>query len=86
MEEKVHGFRAGDRSHGRTEEIYSTIEELMEEIAKLGYVALGNEMLLEAGEKQKREALRHHREKLALAFGLVNGAAPPGKALRSRRT
>lgn len=30
----------------------------------------------------KREALMYHSEKLALAFGLVSGAAPPVKALR----
>ncbi|GKA46341.1 putative pentatricopeptide repeat-containing protein, partial [Tanacetum coccineum] len=31
---------------------------------------------------EKMEALWYHSEKLALAFGLVVGAAPPGKALR----
>lgn len=79
---KVHVFLAGDRRHERTEEIYEKLAELMEEIEKLGYVPVWKEMLREVGEGEKREALWYHSEKLAVAFGVVSGAAPPGKALR----
>ncbi|KAA8528067.1 hypothetical protein F0562_035064 [Nyssa sinensis] len=74
---KVHVFLAGDRRHKRTEEIFAKLAELMEEIEKLGYVPCWDEVLHEVEEGEKREALRHHSEKLAVAFGLVSGAAPP---------
>ncbi|MCD9643125.1 hypothetical protein HAX54_030278 [Datura stramonium] len=79
---EVHVFLAGDRRHERTDEIYAKLEELMEEIEKLGYVPVWTEMLHEVEENEKKKALWYHSEKLALAFGLLNGAAPPGKALR----
>ena len=79
---EVHVFLAGDRRHERTEEIYEKLAELMKEIEKLGYVPVWKEMLHEVGEGEKREALWYHSEKLAVAFGVVSGAAPPGKALR----
>ncbi|KAF5465854.1 hypothetical protein F2P56_015821 [Juglans regia] len=79
---KVHVFLAGDRRHERTEEIYEKLAELMEGIEKLGYVPVWKEMFHEVGEREKREALWYHSEKLAVAFGVVSGAAPPGKALR----
>ncbi|KAK9931262.1 hypothetical protein M0R45_018546 [Rubus argutus] len=79
---KVHVFLAGDRRHQRIDEIYAKLAELMEGIEKLGYVPLQNEMLHEVGEQEKKEALWYHSEKLAVAFGVVSGAAPPGKPLR----
>lgn len=79
---KVHVFLAGDRRHERTEEIYGKLAELIEEIEKLGYVPCLDDVLHEMGESEKREALMFHSEKLAVAFGLVSGAAPPGKAMR----
>ncbi|RWR81206.1 pentatricopeptide repeat-containing-like protein [Cinnamomum micranthum f. kanehirae] len=79
---EVHVFMAGDRRHERAAEIYTKLAELMEEIAKLGYVEASEVVLHEVEEAEKREALWYHSEKLAVAFGVVSGAAPPGKALR----
>lgn len=79
---EVHVFLAGDRNHERTEEIYAKLRNLIWEIEKLGYVPIWAEMLHEVGEKEKKEALWYHSEKLALAYGVLVGAAPPGKALR----
>ncbi|CAK9172904.1 unnamed protein product, partial [Ilex paraguariensis] len=79
---QVHIFLAGDRTHGRTDEIYTKLAELMEEIEKLGYVPVWDEILHEVKEPEKREALWYHSEKLALTYGVLSGAAPPGKALR----
>lgn len=79
---KIHVFLAGDRRHEMTDKIYAKLAELMEEIEKLGYVPVWDEMLHEVGEREKREGLWYHSEKLAVAFGVVSGAAPPGKALR----
>lgn len=79
---EVHVFLAGDRNHERIEEIYATLKELIWEIEKLGYVPIWDEMLHEVEEKEKKEALWYHSEKLALAYGVLTGVAPPGKALR----
>ncbi|XP_058089402.1 pentatricopeptide repeat-containing protein At4g33170-like [Magnolia sinica] len=79
---EVHIFLAGDRRHERTAEIYAKLVELMEEIAKLGYVEASEVVLHEVEAAEKREALWYHSEKLVVAFGVVSGAAPPGKALR----
>ncbi|GJX34028.1 putative pentatricopeptide repeat-containing protein [Tanacetum coccineum] len=73
---------AGDRRHEDTEKIYAKLSELQEKILKLGYVPVYDQMMHEVGRGEKMEALWYHSEKLALAFGLVVGAAPPGKALR----
>ncbi|XP_039071745.1 putative pentatricopeptide repeat-containing protein At5g52630 [Hibiscus syriacus] len=79
---EVHVFMAGDRKHQRTEEIYTKLAELMDAIEKLGYRPVWDEMLHEVGEGEKKEALRYHSEKLALAYAIVSGAAPAGKPIR----
>ncbi|KAI3921458.1 hypothetical protein MKW98_013392 [Papaver atlanticum] len=79
---EVHVFLAGDRNHERMNEIYAKLAELREEIKKLGYKEVVDEKLHEMEAADKRELLWSHIEKLALAFGVVSGAAPPGKALR----
>ncbi|XP_026435953.1 putative pentatricopeptide repeat-containing protein At5g52630 [Papaver somniferum] len=79
---EVHVFLAGDRNHERMNEIYAKLAELREEIKKLGYKEAVDEKLHEMEAADKRELLWSHSEKLALAFGVVSGAAPPGKALR----
>lgn len=80
---EVHVFLAGDKRHRRRTEIYMKLMELMEGIEKLGYVPISEEILHEIrGEKEMREALWSHSEKLALAFGLLEGVTPPAKALR----
>ncbi|KAJ4977546.1 hypothetical protein NE237_008326 [Protea cynaroides] len=79
---EVHVFLAGDRRHERTMEIYAKLTDLMEEIRKLGYVEVSDAMLHEVEAAEKREALWYHSEKLAVAFGLISGAALPGKPLR----
>ncbi|RVX12896.1 putative pentatricopeptide repeat-containing protein [Vitis vinifera] len=79
---KVHVFLAGDRRHERSHEIYAKLVELMEKIEELGYSPVLKEMLHEVEEGVKKETLWYHSEKLAVAFGVVSDAAPPGKALR----
>ncbi|CAO2821575.1 unnamed protein product [Amaranthus hypochondriacus] len=79
---KVHVFLAGDNEHERIEDIYAKLAELMKGIEKLGYVPNWSEMLHDVEQGEKREGLSYHSEKLALAFGVLSGAAPPGKPLR----
>ncbi|OWM63272.1 hypothetical protein CDL15_Pgr022017 [Punica granatum] len=81
---RVHVFMAGDRRHERRGEIYAKLEELMSAIEQLGYEPIMDEMVHHESvvEAEKRERLQHHSEKLAAAFGLLEGVTPPGKALR----
>ncbi|XP_050900173.1 pentatricopeptide repeat-containing protein At4g33170 [Lathyrus oleraceus] len=79
---KVHVFVAGDWKHERSVEIYHKLEELMGDIEKLGYVPVWDELLHNVGEEKSKEALWYHSEKLAVAFGVLCGSIPPGKALR----
>ncbi|XP_043708249.1 pentatricopeptide repeat-containing protein At4g33170-like [Telopea speciosissima] len=79
---EVHVFLAGDRRHERTMEIYAKLTDLMEEIKTLGYVEVSDAMLHEVEAAEKKEALWYHSEKLAVAFALISGAAPPGKPVR----
>ncbi|KMT16530.1 hypothetical protein BVRB_3g048240 [Beta vulgaris subsp. vulgaris] len=79
---EIHVFLAGDNEHEQIKEIYAKLAELMKEIEKLGYVPNWSEMLHDVEEGEKREGLSYHSEKLALAFGVLSGAAPPGKPFR----
>ncbi|GAB2294320.1 hypothetical protein Dimus_028530 [Dionaea muscipula] len=79
---EVHVFLAGDWRHERSEEIYTKLEELMQEIGNLGYVPNWDNRFAAAEETEKKDRLWYHSEKLALAFGVLSGASPPGKALR----
>ncbi|KAF8688069.1 hypothetical protein HU200_042436 [Digitaria exilis] len=66
---QVHVFVANERRHEQLPEIYDKLNELIQEVGKLGY-------------KEADEALWHHSERLALAYGLISGAVPSGKVLR----
>ncbi|KAL5698278.1 hypothetical protein ACHQM5_029339 [Ranunculus cassubicifolius] len=79
---EVHEFFAGDKRHKRTVEIYNKLEEIMDAIGKLGYKEVTSASLHDAGVEEKKKALWYHSEKLAVAFGVLSDAAPPGKALR----
>ncbi|KAK7399888.1 hypothetical protein VNO78_11082 [Psophocarpus tetragonolobus] len=79
---EVHTFVAGDWKHERSKEIYQKLAELMEDIEKLGYTPVWDEVLHNVGEEKKKKALWYHSEKLAVAFGVLCGSAPPGKPLR----
>ncbi|XP_020401127.1 LOW QUALITY PROTEIN: pentatricopeptide repeat-containing protein At2g03880, mitochondrial [Zea mays] len=65
----VHVFVANERRHEQLLEIYDKLTELILEVEKLGY-------------KETDEGFGHHSERLALAYGLISGAAPSGKVLR----
>ncbi|KAF7134430.1 hypothetical protein RHSIM_Rhsim08G0211700 [Rhododendron simsii] len=68
----VHEFVAGDQSHPQSEEIYSKLEEIMEDLKFAGYLCNTSELSLDIGEEEKENALNWHSEKLAIAFGLIS--------------
>ncbi|XP_057422355.1 pentatricopeptide repeat-containing protein At4g33170-like [Lotus japonicus] len=79
---KVHVFVAGDWKHERSVEIYEKLAELMGDIEKLGYVPVWDEILHNVGEEKRKDALWHHSEKLAVAFGVLCESLPSRKPLR----
>ncbi|GJN30253.1 hypothetical protein PR202_gb18544 [Eleusine coracana subsp. coracana] len=66
---QVHVFVANERRHEQISEIDNKLNELIREVEKLGY-------------RETNEGFWHHSERLALAYGLIGGAVPSGKALR----
>nr|XP_043618614.1 pentatricopeptide repeat-containing protein At5g04780, mitochondrial [Erigeron canadensis] len=71
IKDKVHAFMVGDGNHDRIGEIYSRLEDLLEEMRKLGYRCETQHDLHNVEDNQKEELLRHHSERLALVFGLM---------------
>ncbi|KAL9247630.1 hypothetical protein vseg_021043 [Gypsophila vaccaria] len=72
VKHQVHIFMVGEREHPRIAEIYSKLDEIMEEIQKLGYKAEIEHDVHDVDESRKSDLLRHHSEKLALAFGVIS--------------
>ncbi|KAH6807755.1 hypothetical protein C2S51_028863 [Perilla frutescens var. frutescens] len=83
VKDNIHTFIVGDRSHPRSEEIYSKLEELGHLMAKAGYVPMLDTDLHHVENKEKELLLLHHSEKLAVAFGLI--ATPPGAPIRVKK-
>ncbi|KAG7645510.1 Pentatricopeptide repeat-containing protein chloroplastic [Arabidopsis thaliana] len=75
----VHEFIIGDKFHPRNREIYGMLEEMEVLLEKAGFVPDTSEVLQEMEEEWKEGALRHHSEKLAIAFGLIS--TKPGTKL-----
>ena len=80
VDKKVHSFVADDRSHPNTEDIYSELKSLMKKMRRVGYVPDTRWVMHEVDEEQKEEALCHHSEKLAIAYGLIR--TPSGTSIR----
>ncbi|CAN6704297.1 unnamed protein product [Malus baccata var. baccata] len=77
---QVHTFMSEDRSHSRTAEIYSKVDEIMMLIKEAGYVPDTNFALHDMDKEGKELGLAYHSEKLAVAFGLLT--TPPGAPIR----
>lgn len=77
---KVHSFMSEDRTHEKSNLIYSKIDEVMTLIRKAGYVADMNFALHNIDEEGKELGLAYHSEKLAVAFGLLE--LPQGMPIR----
>ncbi|RDX98668.1 Pentatricopeptide repeat-containing protein, partial [Mucuna pruriens] len=80
MNNEIHEFVAGDKSHGQYKEIYEMVEEMGREIKRAGYVPTTSQVLLDIDEEDKEDALYRHSEKLAIAFALLS--TPPGTPIR----
>lgn len=69
---QAHAFVSHDCSHPQIQEIHLKLEELDRELTSIGYVPKTEYVLHNVGETEKRENLRFHSERLALAFALIS--------------
>ncbi|GMH14171.1 hypothetical protein Nepgr_016012 [Nepenthes gracilis] len=71
LEGIVSKFIAGGMAHPEAKEIYAMVDEMLEQIKKMGYVPDTDCVLYDIDEDEKELPLRYHSEKLAIAFGLI---------------
>lgn len=69
---QAHVFVSHDCSHPQIQEIHLKLEDLDRKLTSLGYVPKTEYVLHNIGETEKREYLRFHSERLALAFALIS--------------
>ncbi|XP_068660212.1 pentatricopeptide repeat-containing protein At1g08070, chloroplastic-like [Aristolochia californica] len=75
----IHEFISGDKSHPRYNEILDKLEELGRKACSDGYSAVVSSVLYDIDEEEKEQSLGHHSEKLAIGLGLISTA--PGSPL-----
>ncbi|KAG9141080.1 hypothetical protein Leryth_001588 [Lithospermum erythrorhizon] len=75
----VHQFKAGDRSHLETKEIYKLLKKLIQRMKTEGLFPNTQLVLMDVSEEEKEENLNYHSEKLALAYGILKSS--PGTEL-----
>lgn len=80
VDNKIHQFSVGDRSHPLSKEIYGLLKSLSEKLEVAGYVPDRDFVLHDVDEEVKVGILYSHSEKLAIAFGLI--ATPDGTPIR----
>lgn len=82
IKDKVYFFRANDKAHKQSDELYQLLENLLEKAKAIGYEPYQNAELSDSEEDEKPAAgsLKHHSERLAVALGLLQ--TPPGATVR----
>lgn len=69
---KVHSFKARDKSHPQSDEIYNKLAQITDRLKREGdYVAQTKYVLHNVGEEQKAQILYGHGERLAIAYALL---------------
>lgn len=74
--DKLHYFVAEDRSHPQSEKIYAELDRLTHAMKMKGYVPDTRSVMHDVDEGEKENAVCHHSERLAIAYGLIS--TPPG--------
>ncbi|XP_042514680.1 pentatricopeptide repeat-containing protein At1g08070, chloroplastic-like [Macadamia integrifolia] len=80
VDNTIHEFISGEKSHPRYAMICKKLEELGMKMSEDGYSVETSVVLYDIEEEEKEQALGHHSEKLAIGFGLISTA--PGSTLR----
>lgn len=80
MDGSIHEFISGDKSHPSYDDIHAKLIEIGGRMQQQGYVRETAEVFYDVEDEEKEQALGHHSEKLAIAFGLIGG--PPDATIR----
>lgn len=80
IQNKVHVFGVEDWLHPQRDAIYNKMAKIWDEIKEMGFVPDTASVLHDVEEDVKEQMLRHHSEKLAIAFGLIS--TPENTTLR----
>jgi len=82
IKDKVYFFRANDKTHEQSDDLYQLLENLLEKAKTIGYEPYQNAELSDSEDDEKSAAgsLKHHSERLAVALGLLQ--TPPGTTIR----
>jgi len=83
VNKQIHAFIIGDNSHPQIVEVSKKLNQLIHRLTGIGYVPETNFVLQDLEGEQMEDSLRHHSEKLALAFGLMT--LPIEKVIRIRK-
>ncbi|PHT32128.1 Pentatricopeptide repeat-containing protein [Capsicum baccatum] len=76
----VHVFGVEDGIHPQRDAIYKTMEKIWKDIKKIGFIPDTASLLHDLDFEVNEQILRHHSEKLTIAFGLIN--TPENTTLR----
>ncbi|XP_057969907.1 pentatricopeptide repeat-containing protein At2g22070 [Malania oleifera] len=72
MKNEIHVFGVEDVLHPQRDAIYEAMAEIWKEIKKMGFIPDTEAVLHDLDAEVKEQILKHHSEKLAIAFGLIN--------------
>ncbi|GJN08112.1 hypothetical protein PR202_ga26003 [Eleusine coracana subsp. coracana] len=79
----THEFKAGDRSHPDTEDIYQLLHGLSKRAKAEGYTPLTEIVTKDVAEEEKEENLTFHSEKLAVVYSVLK-TAPGSEVMVSK--
>ncbi|ONK78588.1 uncharacterized protein A4U43_C02F20390 [Asparagus officinalis] len=79
VKNKVYAFLVGDQSHPCSEEIYRELDRLEGLMEEAGYVVDTVPVFHDVDDDEKKNMVRVHSERLAIAFGIIS--TPPGTKL-----
>lgn len=74
VQRKVYKFVSQDMSHLQCDKVYEMIHQMEWQLRFEGYSPDTSQVLLDVDEEEMRERLKHHSQKLAIAFALINTA------------
>lgn len=72
VKRKVYKFVSQDMSHPQCEDIYEMIHQMEWQLKFEGYSPDTSQILLDVDDEEKRQRLKAHSQKLAIAFALIN--------------
>lgn len=80
VDSRIYSFFVEDKSHCHSEDIHRMLDQMALRLKLAGYVPDTSKVLIDVDDDEKENALSHHSEKVAIAFGLIK--TTPGTPLR----